>query len=139
MDNQTAERFLAEHHMAMLLTLRRDGRPQSSNVVYDFADGIIRISVTADRAKTRNLARDPRVSIHVNSDDYWQYVVVDGTAELSPVSAEPGDEVGRELASLNEAVAGKPHPDWDEFFGAMVEEERLVIRVRPEHFYGQVR
>ena len=139
MDTSKAERFLAEHNRCVLLTLRRDGRPQSSNVVYDFADGLIRISVTADRAKSRNLARDPRVSVHVSSDDFWQYVVAEGVAELSSVSEAPGDEVGRELAAVNEAVAGQPHSDWDEFFQAMVDERRLVIRIRPERFYGQVR
>ena len=139
MDNERAERFLADHNRCVLVTLRGDGRPQSSNVVYDFADGVIRISVTADRAKTRNLQRDPRASIHVSSDDFWQYLVAEGTAEVSPVSSSPGDDVGRELAQLNEAVAGRPHPDWDEFYGAMVDEQRLVIRLRPERFYGQVR
>lgn len=139
MDTTRAEEFLSDHHMCVLVTLRRDGRPQSSNVVYDFADGVIRISVTADRAKTRNLARDPRASVHVSSGDFWQYVVAEGTTELSPVSETPGDDVGRELATLNEAVTGEPHSDWDEFFQAMVDDRRQVIRIRPERFYGQVR
>jgi PPOX class probable F420-dependent enzyme len=138
-DRQAAENFLGAHNHCVLITLRRDGRPQSSNVVYTYTDGLIRISVTADRAKTRNLMRDPRASVHVNSDDFWQYVVADGAAELSTVSIVPGDEVGRELAEINEAISGEPHPNWGEFHQAMVDDQRLVIRLRPDHFYGQVR
>lgn len=138
MDTESAERFLSANNRCILLTLKRDGRPQSSNVVYAFSAGVIRISVTADRAKTRNLERDPRATIHVVSEDFWQYLVVDGVAELSPVSTTPGDAVGVELAELNETVAGHPHPDLDEFYKAMVDDGRLVIRIRPERYYGQV-
>ena len=58
----------------MLTTLRRDGRPQLSNIVYAVGgDDVIRVSVTADRAKTKNLARDPRASLYVLGDDFWAY------------------------------------------------------------------
>jgi PPOX class probable F420-dependent enzyme len=133
-----AEAFLTRQTRGVLITLRRNGRPQASNIGYGYRNGLIRISVTSDRAKTRNLARDARAALHVTSPDFWQYIVVDGTAELSPVSTSPADEVGLELAELYEDVAGKPHPDWDDFYRAMVTEQRLVIRLRPEHAYGQV-
>ncbi len=137
-DRNAVETFLSEHRRGVLITLRRDGRPQASNIVYGFGDGTVRISVTADRAKTRNLTRDRRASLHVTSGDFWRWVVAEGEAELSSVSIEPGDAVGRELAELYEAVRGEPHPDWDDFHRAMVAERRLVVRLRPERFYGQV-
>lgn len=45
-------------------TLKRDGRPQLSNVIhhYDAAARIIRVSLTDDRARTKNLRRGPRAS-----------------------------------------------------------------------------
>ena len=53
--------FVAERKNAMLLAIKSDGRPQSSNVVYVVNDaGQILISVTEGRAKTKNLRRDPR-------------------------------------------------------------------------------
>jgi PPOX class probable F420-dependent enzyme len=139
MDQNQAEGFLAQHHQGVLITLRGDGRPQSSNIVFDFAAGAVRISTSADRAKARNLLRDPRATVHVSSADFWQYLVVDGEAEVSDVTTEPGDPVGRELAAINESIAGQPHPDWDEFYRAMVDERRVVITIRPDSFYGQVR
>ncbi len=59
--------------------------------------------------------------------------------ELSPVTTTPGDEVGRELAEIYEKAAGKPHPDWDEYFEAMVKEKRLVLRLRATSAAGMTR
>jgi len=113
-----------------LLTLKRDGRPQASVVthVLDAASATLRVSVTEPRAKTRNLRRDPRAVLHINSADFWPYVALDGVVELSPVTTTPGDATGRELAEVYERAAGKPHPDWDEYFAAMVKDKRLVLR-----------
>lgn len=129
-----AEAFLAERHWGVLATLKRDGRPQLSNVGYALLDGRLRVSVTDDRAKTANLRRDPRASLHVTSADFWTYVVVEGTASLSPVAAEQGDETCQALLRLYEAIAG-PHPDPDAFFAAMVAERRLELALSIDRVY----
>lgn len=128
--------FLAERHSGVLITLRADGRPQASNIAYSFANGVIRISVTADRAKTKNLRRDPRASLHVTTDDFRSYVVADGEAALSAIAAEPGDVTTQALREVYEHVRGEPHPDWDDFDRAMVRDQRLVISIRPARTYG---
>jgi PPOX class probable F420-dependent enzyme len=134
--------LIAERHLGVLVTQKRDGRAQLSNVAYayahDGADGVIRISVTDDRAKTANLRRDPRASFHVTTDDFWAYTVIEGTASLTPVAMEPDDATVEELVALFRAVQGE-HRDWDEFRAAMVDEGRLVVRVPVEHVYGQTR
>lgn len=135
MTPEEADRFVAERHKGVLVTLKADGRPQLSNIVYAVLDGRVRVSVTADRAKTRNLRRDPRVSLHVTSDDFWRYLVVEGEAELSPVASEPGDDVCRRLLALHDAVAPQPHPDPDEFHAAMVAERRLEVSFAVQHRY----
>jgi PPOX class probable F420-dependent enzyme len=137
-DATAAQTFLADHHQGVLVTLRGDGSPQSSNIAFNVADGVARISVTADRAKTKNLARDPRAILHVTGESFYQYVSASGTVELSPVSTEPGDATGRELLELHDAVAAEPHPDPDEFFQAMIDDRRLVIRFTPDRFTGMV-
>ena len=120
---------LADRHQAVLVTLRADGSPQSSNIMYALTDGVARVSVTADRAKTRNLQRDPRCLLHVLGSTFWEYASIPATATLSDVTATPGDAVGRELLEVYEAITGKPHDDPDEFFNAMVSERRLVLRL----------
>lgn len=138
MEIDRALAFLRDHRNGVLITLKRDGRPQSSNIVYAVRDdGTIAISVTAPRAKTRNVARDPRVSLHVNRDDFWAYVVVEGDAELSAVSTEPGDAAGRLLADLYREVAGE-HENWDDYFAAMVRDRRQVLTIHPVHAYGML-
>ncbi|MBV7694261.1 PPOX class F420-dependent oxidoreductase [Streptomyces sp. TRM70350] len=130
-------KLLSTTHSGVLVTLRRDGRPQLSNVMHAYYpdERTIRISVTDDRAKTRNLRRDPRASYHVTTADRWAYTVVDGTADLTPVAADPHDETVEELVRLYRDIGGE-HPDWDDYRAAMVRDHRLVVRLRVERAYG---
>ena len=127
--------MLNDGHRGTLATIKRDGRPQLSNVVYLYTGGAIRISVTDDRAKTANLRRDPRASFHV-SPDFWTYAVAEGTAELTPVAQSPDDATVDELVDIYRGVSGE-HPDWTEFREAMVAQRRLVIRIQVDRLYGQ--
>jgi PPOX class probable F420-dependent enzyme len=133
-------RLITEEDGGVLVTLKRDGRPQLSNVNHFYypEERIIRVSITEDRAKTRNLRRDPRASYHVTSKDRWAWTVADGTAELSPVAADPHDETVEELITLYRDVQGE-HPDWDDYRSAMVRDRRIVLRLHVEHVYGQPR
>ena len=122
--------------LAVLATIKRDGRPQLSNITQSVGeDGVIRISVTDDRAKTANLRRDPRASLYLGRADGWAYVVIEGTTTLSEVAAAPDDAAVEELVALYRAVQGE-HPDWDEYRAAMVKDRRLVVRFMPERAYG---
>ena len=124
---------------SVLATLKRDGRPQLSNVThhYDPDRRLIRVSVTADRAKARNLERDPRASLHVTSDDFWSWVVVEGDADLSAVAQREDDETVEELVDLYRALAGE-HPDWDDYRRTMVRDRRRVVRLPVGRVYGQL-
>jgi PPOX class probable F420-dependent enzyme len=131
--------FVAEHRWGVLATIKGDGRPQLSNVgySYDAEAQLVRVSVTDSRAKTRNVRADPRVTLHVASKDFWTWVAVEGTAELTPVAADPNDDTVEELVTYYRGINGE-HPDWDEYRAAMVTDRRLVVRFRPEHTYGQL-
>ncbi len=130
--------FVRPRRHGVLVTLRLGGRPQLSNIAFALGDdGIVRISVTDSRAKTKNLRRDPRASLYVVGDDFWSYLVLDGDANLTPVAADPQDAVVDELVALYRTVSGE-HPDWDEYRQAMVDDERLVVRLVPERAYGMV-
>jgi PPOX class probable F420-dependent enzyme len=130
--------FVGQRTHGVLVTLRGDGRPQLSNIVYlPGPDHTVRISVTDSRAKTTNLRRDPRGSLHVTSDDFWSYVVLDGTVGLSPVAASADDPVVEELVEMYRITQGE-HPDWDEFRRAMVSDGRIVATLSASHAYGMV-
>jgi PPOX class probable F420-dependent enzyme len=119
----------------VLVTLRQDGVPQLSNIFFHLSNGVARISVTADRAKTHNARRDPRVSLWVSHGDFFHYVILEGTGELSEVAQAPDDAAVDELVELYRAMNGE-HSDWDEYRTTMVADRRLVLRLTPTRAYG---
>jgi PPOX class probable F420-dependent enzyme len=135
MDLVTALEFAASHRHGVLTTLRRDGRPQLSNVMYATVESECWISVTDSRAKTKNLRRDPRAVLYVPGENFWTYVVLDGEASLTDVAADPDDEVVAQLVDYYRRGAGE-HPDWDDFRATMVREGRLLAKFRATTAYG---
>ena len=97
----------------------------------------IAISVTDSRAKTRNLRRDPRASLHVAQSDFWAYAVVECDVELMPVAADPHDDTVDALVEYYQSVMGE-HGDWDEYRRAMVADGRLLLLLTPVHAYGML-
>ena len=139
MDIAEAIEWAAERHVGVLITIRADGRPQSSDIVYDLDGGTFSISVTEGRAKTANLRRDPRAVLHVSDPSSWSYVSFDGIVELLPTATSTGDATCDALVTYYERVSGKPHPDWAEYRQAMVRERRLVVRFIPRRATGMIR
>ncbi|TCM43466.1 PPOX class F420-dependent oxidoreductase [Kribbella sp. VKM Ac-2568] len=126
---------LGRSGLGVLVTIKRDGRPQLSNITYLYDGERIRISLTDDRAKTRNLRRDPRASLYVNGPRGRSYVVVEGKAELTAVAADEQDEVVEQLVAYYRDAAGE-HPDWDDYRRAMVADRRLLFTMTIDHAYG---
>ena len=130
--------YIRQRRQGVIVALKSDGRPQLSNIVYGVDDdGTIRISATADRAKTRNLERDARASLYVTADDFGSYCVVEGDVEVTPVTTEPGDATSHALVAYYRSLAGE-HPDWDEYRQAMIDEGRLMLLLRPSRAYGML-
>ena len=130
MNHDQALDFVRRNHRGVLATLKRDGRPQLSNVAYLLDDdGAIKISVTRDRAKTRNVRRDPRVSMTALGDDWYEYVVVEGTGRIVEDDPVPL------LRHVYRGVTGTEHPDWAEFDAAMVRDGRVVLVIAIDRLY----
>ena len=123
--------------LGVLTTLTSAGRPQMSPVNYacDVGSATFRVSVTASRAKVKNLRRDPRASILVYGESQWQYAVGEGTARLGDVATSPDDAATDALVDLYRTLAGE-HPDWDDYRRAMVADQRLVLTITLERSYG---
>ena len=130
--------WAAERRLGVLITIRADGRPQSSDIVYYVDGDTFSISATADRAKTANLRRDPRAVLHVSDEKAWSYVSLDGTVELTSATASSDDATSDALVGYYERVAGSPHPDWDEYRQAMIDERRLMARFTPTSATGYI-
>lgn len=122
--------FIRPRHHAIVMTTRKDGRPQASPVTCGVdAEGRIVIATYPERAKTANARRDPRVSVLFLSDDFGgAWVQVDGTAEVLdvPEAVEP-------LVDYFRSISGE-HPNWDEYREAMVKQGKSLLRVTPERW-----
>jgi PPOX class probable F420-dependent enzyme len=131
-------------HLGTLATIKKDGRPQLSDVLYAAGpygghDRVIRFSTQASLAKVHNVRRDPRVSLKVTGPGGWSYAVAEGTAEVSKPSTEPDDVTVEELIDIYRLAGESEHPDWDEFRQAMVADGRIVFRIHVERLYGLYR
>ncbi len=119
--------FVRPRHQMVLVTTRRDGRPQVSPVSGGVDEqGRIVISTYPERAKTNNARRRSEVSVMVLSDDFGgAWLQVDGDCEVLdlPDSVEP-------LVDYFRAISGE-HPDWDEYRQAMRDQGKSLLRVTP--------
>lgn len=119
--------FIRPRHHLVLITTRADGRPQASPVTGGVDDsGRIVVTSYPERAKVRNVRRDPRVSVLVLSDDFGgAWVQVDGEAEVVDAAddVEPFVEYFRNISG--------EHPDWTEYRQAMVDQGKSLLRITP--------
>jgi PPOX class probable F420-dependent enzyme len=128
MDVSEALDFVRQHHRGVLATRRADGRPQLSVIVaaVDDADRVV-ISTREPAMKTRNVRRDPRVSLLVFTDDFFgPWVQLDGPATVVslPDAMEP-------LVDYYRRLSGE-HPDWDDYRAAMERDRRVLLQIRVE-------
>ena len=122
--------FVRPRHRAVLVTTRKDGRPQLSPVTCGVdAEGRVVISTYPTRAKVKNLRRDAVTSLMIQSDEWdGPWVQLDGTAEVidMPEAKEP-------LVDYFRSISGE-HPDWDEYRDAMEKQGKSLIRVTIERW-----
>jgi PPOX class probable F420-dependent enzyme len=123
-DIAKAREFVAANPRGILTTYRRDGQAQLSPVSAGVdAEGRVIISVTEDRAKTKNARRDPRVALCVFTEGFYgPWVQVEGTAEF----ADGPDRIDA-LVDYYRRLSGE-HPDWDDYRAAMERDRRVLLR-----------
>lgn len=119
--------FVADKHRWVLATTRGDGRPQMSLVTGGLtAGGALAVSTYPERAKARNVRRNPAVSVLVMGEDFNRpWIQVDGDARALDL---PESIDG--LVEYYRSVSGE-HPDWDEYRQAMSDQGKSVILIEP--------
>jgi len=128
MDLDEAREFVRANHDAVLVTRRRDGSPQLSPVTANVdAAGHVVVSTRETAMKTKNVRRDPRVSLCVVTHGFYgRWIQVDGAAEIVSL---PDAMEG--LVDYYRTTAGE-HPDWDDYRAAMVRDRRCLLRITVE-------
>ena len=129
--------FLTSNHNGALTTFRRNGAAQMSIVTCGiYGDGVA-FTTTEDRAKLRNLRRDPRCTILVGTDDWRNFVVLEGEARLVGIDNASDDEYRETLRDVFRTAAAQEHPNWPEYDQAMRDDRRFGVIVTPTHVYGR--
>jgi PPOX class probable F420-dependent enzyme len=125
MELDDAREFIRDHHHAVMVTRRRDGNPQLSPVTCGVDDeGLVVVSTRETAMKTKNLRRDPSVSLCVVSDGFYgEWVQVDGRATVVSLP-----EAMDGLVHYYRSISGE-HPDWDDYRSAMERERRVLVRI----------
>lgn len=136
LSDATLSDLLSAQQFGTLATVKRSGHPHLTTMVYswDAESRTVRFSTTADRVKVKHLRREPRAALHVQGADVWSFAVAEGEAEISGVTTVPGDTVGRELLAM--IPAGAEPEDEDAFLRQLVDERRVVIRLKVDRLYG---
>lgn len=133
---ESARDFIAANRQAVLTTFRRSGAAQMSVVTVGAYGGGAGFTTTEDRAKLRNLVRNPRCSLLIAAPDWSEYVVLEGRARLLRRGVSDGEELRAALRGIYRAASGSEHPDWDDYDRAMIADRRAAVIVVPEHVYG---
>ena len=109
---------------AHVATIGPKGEPHNQPVWVDFDGEHIRFSQTKTRQKVRNIDRDPRVSVSVTDpENPYRYIEVRGV--VVEVSEDEGNAFINSMA--------KKYIDKDEYPWHQPGDERVVVKIRPEH------
>ncbi|MBB5085103.1 pyridoxamine 5'-phosphate oxidase family protein [Nonomuraea endophytica] len=119
------EQLLEDQQFGVLATVKRNGHPAMSTVLYRWsaAEQVIRISTTADRLKARQIRNDPRVALHVRGDNVWSFAVAEGEAQVT----DQPEELLRFAGQVDDAAA---------FLEQQAREQRVIIKIPVSRLYG---
>ncbi|HEV2953466.1 MAG TPA: PPOX class F420-dependent oxidoreductase [Candidatus Dormibacteraeota bacterium] len=119
--------LLEQKYFAVVTTLMADGSPQST-VVWVDTDGENALFNTArGRLKTRNLERDPRISLAIvdHSEPYAKLIVIRGRAELIDDGADAN------IDKLAKKYIGQDVYPWRQ-----PNEQRVIVKIHAEKITG---
>jgi PPOX class probable F420-dependent enzyme len=129
--------FALTHRTCVLAYARRDDGPAMSVVYYvPTDDGELLVSTMGGRAKTRAVARDPKVSLCV-LDEHWPFAYLQVYAD-AVVDTDP-DLVVDVMMAVGGRMSGEPlPPEARPVVAAMAADEgRVVLRCRPYSTFAQ--
>jgi PPOX class probable F420-dependent enzyme len=119
--------LLQAKNFAQVATLRADGSVHVAPVWVDVQDGRPVLNSAEGRAWPRNLERDPRVTVTVqNLENPYEYVTIRGR-----VSERTHDGADEHIDAMAKKYLGQ-----DSYPFRQPGEQRVIIRVEPEHVYA---
>ena len=137
MDFERARPFMEKNHRGVIATQRPEGAAHSSIVVCGAYEAFV--SVYPKSQKIRNLRRDPNCTVLCVTDDWREWVSVEGQATLYDYGNMDAEECRVMLRNVYMACSDSEHPDWEEYDQAMIDQEAVIVLVEPKRVYGLLR
>ncbi len=110
-------------NLATVVTLMPDGRPQALPTWIDTDGEHLLVNTEPQRQRSRNVARDPRITVLIQSaDDAWDWSEVRGHV----VETIGGDEARAHIDELSNRYVGT---DYSRPVGP---EGRIILRIAPD-------
>jgi PPOX class probable F420-dependent enzyme len=123
-----ADRRLRTEQILWLTTVRADGQPQASPVWFLWDGETFLIFSQPSAQKLRNLAGNPRVAMHVDTDEGGEDVLtVEGTAAVDP-DAPPSDRLEEYQAKYRDGIQAIGMTP-----AQLAGDYSVAIRIRPTH------
>jgi PPOX class probable F420-dependent enzyme len=125
--NPSIAKLFEGKNFAFLATLMKDSSPQVTPtwVDIDKSNNTILINTAKGRIKHRNVSKDPRVAVSiVDFSNPYHMVTVRGKV-IEQINSKEADE---HIDKLAKKYLGK-----DKYPGRAPGEERVVLRIRPDH------
>ena len=143
-DLDRVRRFVGKDNgLVSVATTRPDGSVQASVVNAGVLDHpvtgapVVGLVAVGGSAKLRHLRERPLATVTWRAG--WQWVTVEGTAELAgPEDPMDGVDAERLRLLLREVftAAGGRHDDWDAYDRTMAEQRRTAVLVEPARIYS---
>ena len=133
-DNETFDTFISDHRWAVLTTLRQGGQPVSSVVAYARDGDTLVVSTPGGTFKRRSLDRDPRATLCILTNrEPFNFVSVEGRVDVER------DDLVENTRKVFRNIADAGWQEPEDLEGWLRDQQRVILRLRPDRVYGVIR
>src|ERR1700761_2708305 len=100
--DEDVTRLAKGKNLATVVPLMPSGQPQAQLTWIDADDEHVLVNTEPQRQRSRNIARDPRITVLIHSDDPWDWAEVRGLV----VETIEGDEARRRVDEVRRRYTG---------------------------------
>ena len=121
--SEKAKKLLIGKNFAFVATINKDGSPQLTPTWIDTDGANVLVNTALGRQKSKNVARDPRVTIGVfDSSNPYDYISISGKV-AKKVTGKAADDHIDKLA--------KKYTGASKYAGRAPKEKRVILVIRP--------
>lgn len=127
--NESLAHLLQERRIATLSTFDAAGMPHLTAVWFLFRDEALYIATGRHSGKGRNLARDPRMALCIESREDGREAGLSASGQAQLLTGEAATDLGRQINSKYLTPTAMEHPVVGAAFAGMSD---LVVKLVPD-------